>query len=92
MSTHYHVFMGAANAAPMATTQIDDYEESIRKFLKLSRSIFGYDEFWSKDLTMGKLLTVTNFGDSSMPMTLGTTGLCVQWTPCRHPCMTPSWN
>jgi hypothetical protein len=91
MGVHYHVFMGAANAAPMATAQIEDYDESIKQFLRLSKSVFGDNEYWAKDLSYGNLLVLSNFGDGG-PMTLGTSGLCVQWTPCRNPCMSPSWN
>lgn len=92
MSIHYHVFMGAANAAPMASEEIEDYDESIRKFLRLSKYVFGNDEYFSDGLNYQNLLQTTNFGDAKAPMTLGTSVLCIQWTPCVHPCMSPSWN
>lgn len=89
--THYHLFMGAANAAPMVTTQIDDYDESIRKFLKLTKSLFGGNGPWRADLTYLNLLEVSEYGEGHK-MTVGTEMLCAQWVRCRRPCLSPSWN
>jgi len=89
---HYHVFMGAANAAPMATVKIEDYDESIRNFLSLAKSIFGGVEYFAQGLNYPNLLQVSAFGESPRPMTIGTDMFCVQWLPCRNPCLSPSWN
>lgn len=90
---HYHVFMGAANTAPMAATTIKDYDESIRKFLSLSKSIFGREERFNTNLNYPTLLAMSGFGDAEEPMTLGTLNLCIQWCPCNYDkCMSPSWN
>lgn len=91
MGTHYHVFMGATHAAPMATAQIDDYDESIRIFLKLARDTYKSEHF-TEGLDYQNLLKVTGFGEAERPMTIGTDALCVQWAPCRTPCLSPSWN
>ena len=92
MAIHDHVFMGAANAAPMASEERDDYVESIRKFLRLSKAVFGKVDFFAEGLNYQNLLQSSNFGEAKEPMTLGTSALCIQWTPCVHPCMSPSWN
>jgi len=89
---HYHVFMGAAQTAPMATTTIKDYDESIRIFLSLAKHVFGRDEYFSQGLDYKNLLETTRFGASTGPITLGTSILCLQWFPCRTPCFSPSWN
>lgn len=92
MDIHYHVFMGAANAAPMASAKIDDYDESIRKFLRLCKGVYGQHEHFAGELNYPNLLQASGYGDAKMPMTLGTSALCIQWTPCVPPCMSPSWN
>lgn len=92
MGVHYHVFMGVAQAAPMASITINDYDESIRKFLTLAKGVYGDQEFFRDGLNYQNLLIMSNFGEGA-PMTLGIPGLCVQWFPCRQPkCMSPSWN
>lgn len=90
--THYHVFMGAANTAPMATSTIEDYDESIRKFMMLGKSVFGEHKYFQEGLDYKNLLLASNFGEDAGPITLGTSVLCVQWFPCRNPCLSPSWN
>jgi hypothetical protein len=89
---HFHVFMGAAHAAPMATSQFEDYDESIRIFLRLTRGIYGGQEYFSEGLNYKNLLQLSEFGNGGKPMTIGTDMLCVQWLPCRNPCLSPSWN
>lgn len=88
---HYHLFMGTAQAAPMATTTYYDYDESIRNFLRLSKEIYGTFEPWKDSLSYSNVLEASEFGDGPA-MTVGTTWLCIQWVGCRNPCMSPSWN
>jgi hypothetical protein len=92
MGVHYHVFMGATHTIPMATAKIEDYDESIRKFLKLARDVYGRSEHFKVGLDYQNLLKVSDFGENPRPMTIGTDALCVQWAPCRTPCMSPNWN
>jgi hypothetical protein len=91
-TVHYHVFMGAANAAPMASSTIKDYDESIRQFLRLSKGIYRGNDDFVEGLDYQNLLRVTGFGEGNQRMTIGTELLCVQWTPCPGKCITPSWN
>jgi hypothetical protein len=86
---HYHVFMGAARSAPMQSTKIDDYDESIKKFLSLTKAVFGQWDIY--ELTFKNLLVASEFG-KGFQMTLGNESLAVQWMRCRNPCMSPSWN
>lgn len=92
MMTHYHVFMGVANASPMATVKIEDYDESIRIFLRLAKSVYGSERYFADGLDYPNLLKVSEYGNTIRPMTIGTDMLCIQWLPCRNPCLSPSWN
>lgn len=86
---HYHLFMGAAHTAPMQSTKIEDYTESIKQFSKLSKAVFGAWEHY--DLSFRNLMVASDFGENET-MTLGTEKLCVQWVKCPGPCTSPSWN
>lgn len=88
---HYHLFMGAANAAPMQTMTITDYDTSIRQFLKLGKSVYGRYEYWNEGLNYQNLLKTSEFGEGAA-MTIGMSSLCIQWIRCRKPCLSPSWN
>jgi hypothetical protein len=89
MIPHYHIFMGAANVAPMQSTKIDDFDESIKQFSRLATAVFGDWEFY--DLSFKNLLVTSEFG-AKQRMTLGTEMLCIQWHRCDSTCASPSWN
>ena len=81
--------MGVAASAPMASTKIEDYYESIRKFISLSKPLYGSWGFY--DMSYQSMLEASEYGAVDM-MTIGTHALCVQWRRCPGKCNSPSWN
>ncbi len=60
---HYHVMLIANAVPPLMNMQFDDYDESLRHFVKLSKNLFGHYDT-PESLTVLNAYTATHFGQS----------------------------
>ena len=74
--------MGPYSGPSIGEVIIDNYEDSIMHFTKITHSLFG-DLFKDEDpITLEKVFVQTDHGDSG-PTVVGTPRLCVFWFACE---------
>jgi hypothetical protein len=88
MRPHYHLFMGSVGSAPMQNVTFSDYDSSVRSFVHLCNDLYSD---YNHDITYVRALEATKFGEGDA-VSVGTNILCVQWSKCTYPCLSPSWN
>jgi hypothetical protein len=88
---HYHLFMGSAGCAPLQNTTFDDYSNSVRGFVHLCKQLYVDWDMGTNTINYENALVATGFGQGESVL-VGSNILCVQWTKCSYPCLSPSWN
>ena len=74
--------MGPYSGPSIGEVVIDNYEDSVVHFTKMSQGIFG-ELFKEEDpITLEKVINQTDFGGGG-PTVVGTPRLCIFWFQCE---------
>lgn len=81
MTKHYHLVLGPSGGPSFGEIIVDNYEDSVMHFTKMSKGMFGHLFEEEDPITLNKVIKQTQSDDEGWTL-VGTPRLCVFWFAC----------